>query len=129
MYKISKRIEVAGSHQLELNYESDCKKIHGHNWIITVEIEGICLNKNGMLIDFKHIKKVVNCLDHNHINNIVGLGNPTAENIAKWIVGKIQQKINTGFDSEEILEDDIYMPRVSKVTVQESEGNIACYIP
>lgn len=118
MYLISKRVEVAGSHQLELNYDSPCKQIHGHNFIIIVEVIGKQLNDNGMLIDFKHIKNVVNLLDHAHINKIIKPYNPTAENIARWIAERIQEKIP-------LHESSI----VSKVTVQESEGNIACYTP
>ena len=36
MYYVSKRMEIAGSHQLALSYESKCSNIHGHNWIVTV---------------------------------------------------------------------------------------------
>ena len=120
MYTLSKRIEIAGSHKLNLNYESPCSNIHGHNWIITVEIEGKELNPNGMLIDFKHIKDVVNVFDHTHINNKMAPLNPTAENIAFWIAVQMEEKI-----------EPTRLPgtKVSRITVQESEDNIACYIP
>ena len=36
MYTVSKRMEIAGAHQLRLPYESKCENLHGHNWIITV---------------------------------------------------------------------------------------------
>ncbi|MHA1344936.1 MAG: 6-pyruvoyl trahydropterin synthase family protein [Candidatus Heimdallarchaeaceae archaeon] len=116
MYKISKRIEIAGSHKLKLDYDSPCQNVHGHNWIITVEIMGRKLNQNGMLVDFKDIKNVVNKLDHAHINDVIDPINPTAENIAKWIAYEVEGEC-TGLIT------------VSKVTVQESEGNIACFIP
>jgi len=119
MYTISKRIEVAGSHRLDLSYDSPCQNIHGHNWICTIEVQGKELDRNGMLIDFKHIKNVVNKLDHKHINDIVAPLNPTAENIARWIREEVNKTIPQTINS----------PYVSKVTVQESEGNIACYIP
>ena len=126
MYKISKRIEIAGSHSLSLDYDSPCSKIHGHNWIITVEIEGILLDEHGMLMDFKHIKNVVNKLDHANINEVIAPINPTAENIAKWIVDKIQYELKIYYTVER---DRTNYPWVSKVSVQESEGNIACYTP
>ena len=34
MYKIIKKMEVAGAHKLELPYESKCSNLHGHNWNI-----------------------------------------------------------------------------------------------
>ena len=108
MYYVSKRMEIAGSHKLNLDYESKCKNLHGHNWIVTVYLKGESLNHNGMLMDFTHIKKQIHdVLDHQHINDIVEV-NPTAENISKWICDK--------------LGDMCY-----KVEVQESEGNIATY--
>ena len=107
MYYISKRMEVAGAHNLTLDYESKCHNLHGHNWIITVYCKTKELDRNGMVIDFKHIKNaVMEKLDHQYINDVVDF-NPTAENMAKWICDQI--------------------PNCYKVSVQESEGNIAIY--
>jgi len=120
MYKVSKRVEIAGAHCLKLDYDSPCSEMHGHNWIIVVTVEGKELNQNGMLIDFKHISEVVNRLDHQYINQIVGPKiNPTAENLAKWIMEEVQCKI--------ITSGSPITTRVVEVSVQESEGNIACY--
>jgi len=107
MYRISKRFEVAGSHKLNLDYESKCKNLHGHNWIITVYCQAEELDRNGMVIDFKEIKqKVSNKIDHQNMNDLFSF-NPTAENIAKWIYDTV--------------------PFCYRVTVQESEGNTAEY--
>lgn len=107
MYYISKRMEIAGAHKLELDYESKCQNLHGHNWIVTVHCKAEELNDNGMVEDFTLVKKMVHDkLDHQNINNIVDF-NPTAENIAKWIAEQV--------------------PTCYKVEVQESEGNIAIY--
>ena len=108
MYYISKRLEIAGAHNLKLSYESKCSNLHGHNWIVIVYCKSEKLNEDGMIIDFKEIKnKISDKLDHQYINDIVNF-NPTAENIAKWICDEIGEKCY-------------------KVSVQESEGNIAIY--
>ena len=108
MYYVKKTMEIAGAHQLKLDYESKCSNIHGHNWIITVYCRTEQLNHNGMVEDFTHIKKIVSDqLDHKYINDFLDPLNPTAENIAKWICDQI---------------DTCY-----KVEVQESEGNVATY--
>ena len=117
MFTVTKRMEVAGAHCLNLPYDSKCRNLHGHNWRIEVEVQSSCLNDEGMVIDFTKIKEVVGQLDHAYLNDIPGIGQPTAEHIAQWIAGKIDALPDMGY------------ARVSKVTVQESEGNIACYIP
>ena len=71
MYKVSKRLEIAGSHHLSLNYESKCENLHGHNWIIQIFVEAEKLDENGMVLDFTHIKKEIHdFLDHKNLNEI-----------------------------------------------------------
>lgn len=107
MYYVSKRMEIAGCHRLKLSYESKCENLHGHNWIVIVHCKSKELNSDGMVCDFKHIKnKIHGYLDHGNFNELLPL-NPTAENIAHWIVEQI--------------------PECYKASVQESEGNIAVY--
>lgn len=114
MYYVSKRMEIAGAHHLDLPYESKCANIHGHNWIITVHCRAKELTKYGMIVDFKKVKEVVHGkLDHGFINEIIPNMNPTAENMAKWICDEVTKVCEVG---------ECY-----KVTVQESEGNIATY--
>lgn len=109
MYYVKKRIEISASHQLSLNYESKCENLHGHNWIIEIYMKSKELDENGMVYDFTHIKeKVKSKLDHQNLNDVLNGINPTAENIAKWIQERLGEKCY-------------------KVTVQESEGNLAGY--
>lgn len=108
MYYISKRIEIAFAHQLRLNYESKCQRLHGHNGIATIYCCSEELNENGMVVDFTHVKRCISDrLDHRCLNELFDF-NPTAENIARWIADEV--------------------PNCYKVTFQESEGNVACYV-
>lgn len=109
MYYVKKRMEIAGAHMLKLSYDSKCTQLHGHNWIVEVYCVSDVLTVDGMVADFTHIKKqIADQLDHKYINDIIGDINPTAENIAKWICDQIKT--------------------CYKVTVQESEGNVAMYV-
>ena len=42
---------------------SPCRKLHGHNLKIIVYIKGAIQN-DGMVVDFRHIKEIINSLDH-----------------------------------------------------------------
>jgi len=107
MYYVSKTMEIAACHKLSLSYKSKCENLHGHNWHITVYCKSETLNKDGMVVDFKHIKeKIHGYLDHGNLNELLPF-NPTAENIARWVVEQV--------------------PYCYKVSVQESDGNIAIY--
>lgn len=84
MFTVVKKLEISASHQLKLDYESKCQRLHGHNWIVHIYARAKELNHNGMVIDFGHIKEAIHGrLDHRHINDIMGDINPTAENMAK----------------------------------------------
>ena len=108
MYYISKRIEIAFAHQLHLNYESKCQRLHGHNGIVTIYCCAEQLDENGMVIDFTKVKRLIqDRLDHQCLNELFDF-NPTAENLARWIATEV--------------------PNCYKVTCQESEGNVACYV-
>jgi len=108
MYELEKTLEISASHQLNLDYESKCKELHGHNWLVTVYLRAKELNQAGMIMDFTEIKqKITHQLDHKNLNKIFDF-NPTAENMARYICDELA-------------------PFCYRVKVQESIGNTASY--
>lgn len=105
IYSVKKTLEIAACHRLNLSYESKCQNLHGHNWHITVFLASNQKNTDGMVMDFKHIKNEIHgYLDHGNLNELLDF-NPTAENIAEWIVEKF--------------------PLCYKAIVEESDNNFA----
>ncbi|AMO68040.1 MULTISPECIES: 6-carboxytetrahydropterin synthase QueD [Zhongshania] len=66
-----------------------CGRLHGHSFLIRLYIAGDIDPHTGWLMDFSDIKQIFKPiyeqLDHNYLNDIPGLENPTSENLAIWI--------------------------------------------
>jgi len=97
--RIGKQYAFSAAHQLPCVPDGHpCKRLHGHNYIVEVEIRGEIAPKDGFCsnIDFmevdKHMKPIIEQLDHHFLNDITGLENPTAELIAAWILDKYPVK-------------------------------------
>ncbi|MDE2163215.1 MAG: 6-carboxytetrahydropterin synthase QueD [Alphaproteobacteria bacterium] len=71
-----------------------CARLHGHSYRVELMLEGPVDAKTGFVVDFFDIEKafapVLARLDHYCLNDVEGLENPTAENIAVWIWQKIK---------------------------------------
>ena len=90
MYVLKLKHHFDAAHRLILDYDSPCQNDHGHRWEIEIEISARELNTNGMIVDFKYLKEIVNELDHKNLNEILPF-NPTAENISHYLRTKIQK--------------------------------------
>ena len=120
MFELDIRREFSAAHQLK-GYNGDCSNLHGHNWTVEVFIHSEHLDKVGIALDFKVLKKELDVilagLDHKFLNEHEEFRakNPTSENIAMYIYKTLSAKINT----ETV--------KVSKVRVCESASSGATY--
>ena len=66
-----------------------CARLHGHSFLVRIVVSGEPGEQSGWILDFSEIKQVFQPifiqLDHNYLNDIEGLENPTSENLALWI--------------------------------------------
>jgi len=71
-----------------------CARLHGHSFQIRVTVDGPVGEQTGWVMDFADLKSafrpVYDKLDHRYLNEIVGLENPTSENLARWIWRQLQ---------------------------------------
>jgi 6-pyruvoyltetrahydropterin/6-carboxytetrahydropterin synthase len=74
-----------------------CRRLHGHSFRFDVIVEGEVDPQKGYLIDYGDIKiaaePIVRRLDHFYLNQIEGLQNPTAENLARWIWNNLKPSL------------------------------------
>lgn len=93
--RIGKQYDFSAAHHLPLVYDGHpCKRMHGHNYLVEVEIRGEIAPLNGFCnqVDFSDIdqimKPIIAKLDHQVLNDFIE--NPTAENIAAYLLSEFQ---------------------------------------
>ncbi len=66
-----------------------CARLHGHSLRVEVRVSGEPDSHTGWVMDFADVKTafrpIFDQLDHNYLNDVPGLDNPTSERIAEWI--------------------------------------------
>lgn len=71
-----------------------CARMHGHSFHVDMICEGETDVHAGWLLDFARIKQAaapwIDRLDHRCLNEIEGLSNPTAEEVARWLWMRIR---------------------------------------
>ncbi|OTA17005.1 6-carboxytetrahydropterin synthase QueD [Xenorhabdus vietnamensis] len=71
-----------------------CGRLHGHSFMVRLEITGEIDPLSGWLMDFSDVKAafkpIWEQLDHHYLNEIPGLENPTSEVLAMWIWEKLK---------------------------------------
>jgi 6-pyruvoyltetrahydropterin/6-carboxytetrahydropterin synthase len=71
-----------------------CERLHGHSFKIELAIEGPVNPETGWFLDYGDLWKLWtplhDRLDHNYLNEIDGLENPTSENLARWIWERVK---------------------------------------
>jgi 6-pyruvoyl tetrahydropterin synthase/QueD family protein len=103
VFTIVKKFSFDAAHLLQGD-EGKCGRLHGHTWTGEVHCRGTSgLLKDGILVDFRAIKSVVELMDHQDLNWALGCPRPTAEVIAAHLLDSI--------------------PFAVKVILNETEGN------
>lgn len=102
MLSITKRFKFESAHHLPF-HEGKCKGVHGHSYILEIEVTGILADDesgiHGMIMDFSDLKKIVHeyiveVLDHQDLN--LHFDNPTAEAMVLWIRNTLLFRIESG---------------------------------
>jgi len=93
-----------------------CARLHGHSFQARIYVSGDVSAHEGWIMDFSDLKAafkpLYEQLDHNYLNEIEGLENPTSENLAIWIWQRLKPNL----------------PLLSKVEIKETctSGCVYC---
>ncbi|MCH6470677.1 6-carboxytetrahydropterin synthase QueD [Sinomonas terrae] len=88
--EISKKFTFESAHRLPYVPEGHkCSRLHGHSYCVEIHVRGQVPEATGWVQDFGDLKSAFkpleDQLDHNYLNEIEGLDNPTSEVLARWI--------------------------------------------
>lgn len=114
--EIFKAFTFEAAHRLPYVPEGHkCARLHGHSFGVEIHVAGPVDPKTGWVMDFADIKAafapLYQLLDHNYLNEIPGLENPTSEEIARWIWDGLQPRL----------------PGLSRIVVRETCTTAAVY--
>lgn len=74
-----------------------CARLHGHSFRCELYVTGPVGKESGWILDFSEIKEAFEPtrkkLDHNFLNEVEGLWNPTSENLARWIWREVKPRL------------------------------------
>lgn len=74
-----------------------CSRVHGHSYQISITVEGEVDAESGWLVDFAaiddRVRPVIDRLDHQFLNEIPGLSNPTCELLAQWMWNRLKPEL------------------------------------
>ncbi len=115
MFRIERDYTVEAARRLpRLPAEHPCHRLHGHRFTVTLAIEGDTDNEQQWVADYYDVDAayeagVGSLIDHNCLNDVAGLENPTTEVLARWVFERLAEQL----------------PGLVEVTVAE-EGDTRC---
>ena len=120
MFEVTIKKSFSAAHLLK-EIGGKCEELHGHNFRVEVSVAGEALNGEGLLIDFRLLKRwtdeVLDGLDHKYLNELAPFKNlnPSSEQIARFLYEAIGAKtLQAGIS-------------LSRVTVWESDNACVTY--
>jgi len=114
-YRISKTFGFAAAHHLpQLPEGHKCRRVHGHNYRLTLVIAGE-LDDRDMVVDYGDLDRVrswiAKTFDHRDLNQVID--HPTAERLAEYVFTRWAE---------------VY-PELVEVVVSETPDTTASYAP
>ena len=100
-----------------------CGKLYGLAFKLEIHVEGEMNPETGFVIDFNHIKRhgfgpTMKKIDHNYLNDIKGLENPTSEILIKWIWEELYDQFHMAWNGSQ---SEGFKSKLVKLVLWENE--------
>lgn len=121
MFELSQTFSFDAAHTLKRQVSPEeaagSRRIHGHTYTAEIMVRGERQPASGMVVDLAVLREVIagirSQLDHHFLDEVIGLGAPTLENLCVFIYTQARQHI----------------PQVSGVVVSRAAGDRCVYRP
>jgi 6-pyruvoyltetrahydropterin/6-carboxytetrahydropterin synthase len=119
MFRVTVTKSFSAAHALKIG--GKCEDLHGHNFKVDVTVEGRTLSPEGLLIDFRDLKRwtveVLDELDHKYLNDLAAFAGDcaTSERVARFIFERMASRLKGN------------AARIAEVTVWESDNARVSY--
>ena len=122
MYRLTISSSFAAAHNL-VNYQGDCENLHGHNWKVDVSVTARELDRAGLGIDFKILKRetkeLLQTLDHKYLNQLPPFldVSPSSERIARHLYTELCRELDN--DNVKVVEVTVWESDVARASYYE----------
>lgn len=96
--ELRKTFQIEAAHRLpRVPAGHKCGRLHGHSFGVEIAVVGPVGSETGWVLDYADLKAafrpLYDVLDHNCLNDIPGLENPTSEQLALWIWARLKPRL------------------------------------
>jgi len=100
-----------------------CSNLYGLAFKLEIHIEGNVNPETGFVVDFNDLEnaafgRIKEQLDHNYLNDIKNLENPTSENLIEWIWNELHDQFSMSWNGSQ---SDGFKSKLVKLVLWENE--------
>lgn len=105
MYRLRVESDFDAAHKMD-GYQGRCANLHGHTYKVEAFFTAKQLDSIGVSVDLRALKdrllKITNPFDHSYLNDFKELGNPSAENLSRYIFQNLKKDLLSGVALEKV---------------------------
>ena len=100
-----------------------CSNLYGLAFKLEIHVEGNVNPETGFVVDFNDLEnaafgRIKEQLDHNYLNDIKHLENPTSENLIEWIWNELHDQFSMSWNGSQ---SDGFKSKLVKLVLWENE--------